>query len=345
MTSAKSEIGYLNDTIEHAVTGECENGPPQKILDTMKVDRARVYGFAVPGTVARDKAVTELKAARRKVINAYRDDAAVLREHLDANKIVPLAIITKKAWYELATRAGLCILAPDTNGRVCLKSDLATRMRNNSSDAWAAWLGIAIGAIFTGVVFHYFISNFNWTDEGKVAGSIVVLVLASVFAAIACTSWKAQLDRRRFDRKAADYEASHTWREFLTEAHPVDAYGTAVHLELTPEPPERTLQLLHTIERAQIKDSYAWTCKGSISGIKIAADYDALSIRGGMRSYFGATYEQITERERIERLARWSSDPIIFVEKGSAVAILDQFGDFPIERKVIEDVANSEHLL
>lgn len=37
-------------------------------------------------------------------------------------------------------------------------------------------------------------------------------------------------------------------------------------------------------------------------------------------------------------------DPIIFIEQGEAVAVIAQFGDFPVEREVVDRVVNSEHL-
>jgi hypothetical protein len=38
------------------------------------------------------------------------------------------------------------------------------------------------------------------------------------------------------------------------------------------------------------------------------------------------------------------SDPIAYVRRGTAVAIIAQYGDFPIEKEVMLQVINSEHL-
>lgn len=57
--------------------------------------------------------------------------------------------------------------------------------------------------------------------------------------------------------------------------------------------------------------------------------------------------ERLREQEerRRQQLARIQSDPIVYVEHGSAIAIVAQYGDFPIEQQVIEKVMNSIHLV
>lgn len=47
------------------------------------------------------------------------------------------------------------------------------------------------------------------------------------------------------------------------------------------------------------------------------------------------------EEERLRRLAC----PIICLENGTAIAILCQFGDFPIEQEVVDEVCASSHLI
>ncbi len=61
--------------------------------------------------------------------------------------------------------------------------------------------------------------------------------------------------------------------------------------------------------------------------------------------------ETITDmRDRITALraaeaARIAADPIVYTEHGSATAILAQFGDFPVEREILDAVCATDNLL
>lgn len=55
---------------------------------------------------------------------------------------------------------------------------------------------------------------------------------------------------------------------------------------------------------------------------------------------------EIAKREEEIRYREWlRNDPIVYTDHGSATAIIAQFGDFPIEKEVVDLVVKSDHLI
>ena len=76
---------------------------------------------------------------------------------------------------------------------------------------------------------------------------------------------------------------------------------------------------------------------------KTAAVPEAINFVGGLETVIANEIRRQHEAERVAReMARW--DPIVYVEQGPATGIVAQFGDFPIEKEVLDHVLATEFL-
>lgn len=97
-----------------------------------------------------------------------------------------------------------------------------------------------------------------------------------------------------------------------------------------PEPPADVATILRRLADADVS-------LGTTT-IRVAAHPDAFSVSPPLTELLvGAALERVAlDAEERRRLA---ADPIVYVRSGSAVAIVAQYGDFPIERELIDRVA------
>jgi hypothetical protein len=77
--------------------------------------------------------------------------------------------------------------------------------------------------------------------------------------------------------------------------------------------------------------------------MKVAAVPDAISLKETPREILAGVVKSLEEEAR--RQEAWKADPIIYIEEGVVTAIIAQFGDFPIEKIVVDAVVKSKDLL
>jgi hypothetical protein len=95
-----------------------------------------------------------------------------------------------------------------------------------------------------------------------------------------------------------------------------------------PEPPADVVEVLRRVKATDLS-------------VRVASEPSALSLSTDPILYVA---DSLTRRdvEMRESRARAGADPIVYVRLGEAVAILAQFGDFPIEKRVIDSVIARE---
>ena len=146
-------------------------------------------------------------------------------------------------------------------------------------------------------------------------------------------AWKKKLVRlqiRRFCKKP--------WEQVLKGLFPngVSENGNLRARIILPEPPAEVVATLLNAKGLKLK---------------VAAVAEAIAFSEAPEKILGRErddrlFEQ-WERDRLEKMReeRLLKDPIVYHEHGSAVAVIAQFGDFPVEQRVVDEVVNSEYLV
>lgn len=118
----KSNLAYINEVIDRETDRRFANAPASLTeADKKSAQKSGikvVAGFEIHDEAAEKKAIDEIIAKRRAVIEAFRKDRAYAASSLSALGIQPLAIIPRSAWYAICDQAGLFRLSPDPRGRV-----------------------------------------------------------------------------------------------------------------------------------------------------------------------------------------------------------------------------------
>lgn len=121
-----TNLATIEKTVSARLAAERENPPiPASVMEKAEAESRRtVAGFAVIDE-ARKLAVIERETAAtrddiRARVDGYVKHADELREILAARSIVPLAVLPRKAWFQICAAAGLIHLGANTTGRVRL---------------------------------------------------------------------------------------------------------------------------------------------------------------------------------------------------------------------------------
>lgn len=328
----RTDLAYINDTMEMEVAAE-ERGE-RKSIQSEPRPVTRIKGFAMPEEVTRPLEEAGYAALRKDVVGKYRKNAADLRVKLMVAGITPLAVIPHKAWHALCQASGLYLLSPDPQNRVQLLTDKIDELRRSyEGPEWLIGaLCMALGAALVcwiGVLL-------GWWYEFGVIGIPFAALGVGIFGLHAGHDLSAKvIGERRFRRRVACYLAGKTWGQILHDLAPTHRLWDgqlSVEVDL-PAPPIEVARIIMQAQRASFH-------------LQVAAEAGAISLRGGVDELFVKGYAELLAREEAIR-----RDPIIFVESTSenyygyhyrqdedAVAILAQFGDFPIEKEVVDRV-------
>lgn len=133
------------------------------------------------------------------------------------------------------------------------------------------------------------------------------------------------------ERQLLDYASKH-WAECLHALFNGYASGYVGDNKATvvlPQPPKDVADIL-------IKANGAFP-------LKVAAVPEAIGFK---ESLIELVRNYLAERTReSQRAEAWKADPIIYTEEGVATAVIAQFGDFPIEKAVVDGVLATKALL
>lgn len=331
-------IAEINNIIERAIEHEVADGPTESVQAKAEVKHQKLWGFHVPDEVLLSEAKTVQRIGRRKQIDIYRDDAAKLRTRLGSIDIEPMAIITAKVWEEIVRRSGLVVATIDNRaGAISVSTYLVKKIREASTLrlGWIMHTAFFVGLI-AAVNAGYLFSRQSWETAGIIGAIVFVGVLLIIGSCVIGGIIADKIERGSFRRQVEKYIATHSWAQFIREVSR-DGWllstrgGDCVWLEPTfPAPSPSAVINLRKLSSFDQRDHQM--------ELHVAAVPEAISLRGGMRRYFNEGFDAVLRQDL-------KYDPILYVQNGNAVAIIDQWGDFPIELKVVEEVAQSEHLL
>lgn len=120
----KTNLAYIDDVMDRAI--ETEHAAPALLAaeraDATKKARKIIGGFRVHDGAAERKALDDMVAKRRAIIEKFRADRTAIRDKLAGLGVTPLAVCPVGAWHKICRDAGLFVLAPDKNGMVGISS-------------------------------------------------------------------------------------------------------------------------------------------------------------------------------------------------------------------------------
>lgn len=345
-----TDLAYLNSATTKALDREANCGPPAPVLETVKIGKQNIYGFSVPDDVLKTDAQDDLRRERCESLKRHREDALRLTRVLDTVGIKPKAIITTKAWDRILELSGLYILQPGVRGQVMVSCQLANEFRESRFYTKTAKSLLILASAASAVWLGFWLSHLGFSREASLFSGIALGFVVGFIGSIVISALEVLYNKKSYKRKYEEYIATHDWPMFLKDLARrnyngcayfdyINRYDNSPQISrklVLPSPPERVVKTIRAVN--DIDNDLR--NKNSITTLQIAAVPEAINFEGGMRGYFDNAHTAIEAHE--EWLRR---DPILFVECRSAVAALDQFGDFPIEREVIDAVLASEHLL
>lgn len=345
LTAEKSSLNHIGAATLAAIE-QIKNGtlPNMRLQQANQAAVVFVSGMPISDEILRS---TERDSSLQKIIKNvenYENDQALLSEKLAKASVKALAFLPAKSWDKIREDSGLYTFHnQNANGTVntSLKADsfADTLARKISKKEEVAHGDLLIPALIliTSAVSQYFIVDKLfmlsgwWWALSFVAGTIMSMALFitsySSFIGSASLALKKEI-------KSAGGLINMLWPDKTEPDHYRDDSRLRVNVKF-PEAPEDVKQTLLKAYRAGIKT----TLTTDASAICLETDVFALLL-----SKTKSEYKSVQDFKR-ELEARLQADPIIWVQEGSCVAFIAQYGDFPIEKAVIDKVLKENFLI
>lgn len=321
---ARSSLEYIDHRVQEAL--ESTTVPPSLQMLAGQRGRITVAGFAVNDPRLGDEAVEKGMKTRQERATQCRRDRVRVESALKQYDITPLAVIPKTAWDAICLRSGLFRLAPDKDGEIGIDPSLITQSKDHGSyivDACVFFSSLLIG------VTMGFVASMRWGFP--VWGFLLTGGLCGILSFIAqALTHDLVLHKRperamaiRALRQATSGEWSKVLKALLPDGQNVKGSDLKVKVIL-PEAPA---------------DVQAVLLKARTFTLKVAAVPEAIGLDLNA-DFLMVEFERVQEAQR--RAAQ--RDPIIYYDDGNVVAILAQFGEFPVEQAVVDEVLSVEFL-
>jgi hypothetical protein len=312
----------INDALEGAKSPEAILPPNRNFRQTMTVAGFEVTDLEFQ-TQVRNKYIDE--------ITSYQNKRLVVIEKLAAEGIKPLAVVPQRVWDRMCKDTGLLQLRMDgkkAKGKdMDLIHDMAKERGQFISQA-IPFIGSAIGA---GIAYVFFKDCAEITPVGHFAlPAIIGLVTGVVTKGIDVVGEFSDKFSIRFFGKRLLKETAVLQQIFNHASSWDKSYGIRL-----PTPPDDVQAVLAKIGRSKIIDQM----KGD-GGMRVAAEIDAVTFNPPLYDTMLNRYREI----EIEKTAA-RRDPIIYLNHDGLSVIFAQFGDFPIEQALVEDLCTGNHNL
>jgi hypothetical protein len=290
--------------------------------DNLQFDETDICigGFRVPDAKKREAVM----AQRKRQIDNYNETRSALEQKLAGLDVKPLAILPTKIWKRICEESGLYRFTPNAFSMVPVNTSFLKRFQFAALIlSITLWGGIAAGEITRIILFTKHASTINNVATFILLAATVVTVV--VFTNIEpngfikVDGWiTCQLTR------ILDWWP-HKWvmKMFFPDRENVATSTVLAPIEF-PTPPAKVVAILQRI--ASLRPSVAVVAEG-------------FQFTAPPSKILRKQVENHTQR----RIRAWAErpDPIIYVEHGHVTAIVAQFGDFPIEREIVQRVANN----
>lgn len=340
----QSGLQVLDRAVHAAVAVELGERTDPEELKELGISSLRgrsIAGFTIVRNASRDAEVDQSSADFADTLMRFCADEMLVRKKLKMQSVEPIAVLPATAWGTLCDRTKLFRFVPKENlVRIDdgIMHEAVVKVRDEEellteaaySKLFKRLMLIAVACALP-VIARFF---FDWPPYGY--WSIVAFIANLCVWANSCE--KVSRGTHLLPRKGRVHEMIKTLVERYTAdgtlyerlwpkfKEPVeDGRGRDLTIGIVlPTPPEDVVETLIRAERTRLP-------------LQVAAVGEAIRLRHDVVSIFAEAGARQIEAE----LLAATHDPIIYVREGSAIAIVAQFGDFPIEQEVIREVVNS----
>jgi hypothetical protein len=314
---AKTSLAQIDKAYNEVLTAQT-SGIPARIKQQADTAGIRsVSGFSVPDPEARTRVVNLHLEAMKK----YALTRATFVADLAKSEIPVLATLPVAAWNTICANTGLVQLGPSRTGQIGLDvSDASSKLEKAASTkALILILCICTLASYVGVFLLKSSEPLDWAQWLILGfmGGLPGVLAAGMLTGMGVTDTLETFLFKRSVKQLGD--------RGLMKLVSFSGIGHRTQLKL-PIPP------------ADVCDSLLKADKYGLP-VKIAAMPEAISFNPPLTEIVIADSEKrraeaAAEQARIR--AEWLADPIAYVERDGIVAIIAQFGEFPVEQALID---------
>lgn len=303
--NVKTNLAYIGEAAGTAAS-----------LERMKTVKTIVAGFEIELPAEKDYRFEE----KRK---SFVHDAANIKSKLAAIGVEPLAIVPEAWWTKIVEESGMHNITPDSDGMLPLHMNGIENLTHGREAVMVILPSVAVGALIPALICSAIVSPW-W-----------VAIPVGAFGAFCTFGFLAsnngfglieKLQARRFLREKGEVAAL---KSIMSTTDRYTGYSTKITL---PEPPTDVIEILRKMA-------------GSGMVLSVAAVQGAVGFNPPLEEVITKKLLKKGADRRQEiadaRARARSLDPIIFTKSGSAVAIVAQFGDFPIEKEVVDTVVQN----
>lgn len=335
----RANIAYIGTAVSTALAREIET-PTIPAEAKRRADNTQaltlVSGFVVKddSQAAAEQVIEDARLERRRKIDAFHVHRDQISQKATDLGVELLAILPTSVWDRICMRSKLYQLAPGADAKVWVDTSRIMKRFNRMGTLLnvCLWLGflalVPLAAVWIGGV----------TRTTDIVGvSLFSTIITAVIGGFVCSM---VLDGKPYIRTHSQLVRLQMWLyRFKPHAMKLRDYFPG---GVSPKYSDTKATLVLPIPPKEVADKLL---KVRSLNLRVAAVGEAIG--------FMETPAQIMRDEHTHQIklreelwaARLRPDPFIYHVHESAVAIIAQFGDFPIEKRVVDEIVHSEHLL
>ncbi len=329
-----SAFQKLNDLVECSVAVELgEISADEAAGLGVRSERTRfVGGFSVISNAERDAPVDPDFKNR---LLQYRQDRDSVRGKLAECGVEPKAILPLRAWERICDRTGLYRFSPIGDevrldpGKFLQEVRRSTEIKMKVFNFLSRLLIVCQCIYVLSLPFAFGIgtASFFWASVGAIVACLFLWFFESGQIEANEQGIKRRVENSTVRKWVAKHQENGTictqlWPNFRESEN-----GPTIRISFPDMPADVAARVL-AAERTGLT-------------LQVALVREAITFKESVSAVLLSYRDYLMEVARLEALNR---DPIIYVTVGSAVAIVDQFGEFPIEKGVMNEVISSDHL-
>ncbi len=348
----KSSLQEIDILVRKAIARE-KKSPTISAAEAQVIENFRfriVVGVIIEDTAAKAAKLEEYKTNRRNKILAYCSDSDALIKRLDELDITPCAMMPRRAWERICKESNLLQLVPSYYGRFGISTRIARSFEEEAKSYFKALhrvLVITIGCLSSvAMSFH---GSKLW--HATAIGIMVALIIQAI---VFCRYWWYSENGewvpgitnliKPLVRKKVKNFTMQPWPYIVKILFPGGgsiAGNCKTHVTFViPPAPENIKEVLYKAR------SFSLCVAMMPEAISFLEPLEDVLLQGSGSQGPGdmdTLLKRVEEEE--SRQEKNTRGQIIYIEHGSAIALLAQFGDFPLEKETIERILRSDALI
>lgn len=334
--SLKDASGMVKSVIQRAQNGMLTEG---EVRTAHSGAQRIILGLPVSTVTEQQRAEQDKISSILRNCGLYVDAATGLKDDLLAASVEPIVILPATLWDTITKDSGLYTFHPKDDGSVFVSNAIneipveAVRLADNASEIMkgeAAGAGLFLlitsSLVFVSKQFELYSLFLSWQFFVSVVASAIVAFnsLGFVFSLIE----RVFCGHERYIRKIVkDKGGIHM---VLWPDHDDDfyiAHGITAIKVTFPEPPQDVQEVIAKANTSKCR-----------AGMRITVDKSGIGFQQDPFALMAAKANKVVLEEKEIRAQMNQADPIICVysECGRAVAIIAQYGEFPVEIAAVQ---------